>query len=320
MDSLLENYNIVMKDKRDACLPLLTIAIPTYNRAAFLEKGLSLLREQSSSIGDSIEILVSDNNSPDSTSEVVEKAINAGLPVRYIRNDTNIGADRNVVQCFEKAQGHFVWIIGDDDYIVPGVLPLIYESLSNNQDLSVCYIANKWIEDVLHHNPATVTEIDQTRVNDPIEFINKVNYWVTFLSGNIINKSFVSNSNIDVNKYIGTSLPQLSWYFTALFSNSKYLVINTVSVICQSNNTSGYNLVEVFGKNFNRIMDDFNGNKYYPQFKRVINRHLINNFFFGFVNDATFSRNKWHFLGGLCKLYWNSPTFWRKFLLSRVIA
>ena len=54
---------------------LLSICIPTYNRASFLKEALSRVLSQLSQIKDNnkIELLVSDNCSTDNTAEVVSE-------------------------------------------------------------------------------------------------------------------------------------------------------------------------------------------------------------------------------------------------------
>ena len=98
--------------------PLLTIAIPTYNRASNLELLLSGLAPQLKKLPQ-VELIVSDNASPDSTEELMRRLLDEGLSCRYIRNSTNIGSDLNFLQCYREAAGKYVWIFGDDDYLFP---------------------------------------------------------------------------------------------------------------------------------------------------------------------------------------------------------
>ena len=63
--------------------PLLTIAIPTYNRAADLAAALEHLAGQPGISGGEVELLVSDNCSTDATGEVVKKFIERGLRIGY---------------------------------------------------------------------------------------------------------------------------------------------------------------------------------------------------------------------------------------------
>ncbi len=99
--------------------PLLTIAIPTYNRAAYLRELLSSLFDQLVN-EPRVELIVFDNASPDDTPLAVADFQQRGLSIRSRRNAENIGADANFLSCFEEAAGRYVWIFGDDDVVVPG--------------------------------------------------------------------------------------------------------------------------------------------------------------------------------------------------------
>ena len=103
--------------------PLLTIAIPTYNRAPFLDQTLGQLHRELLLLEDCyIEILVSDNRSEDHTQEILKKHGASGLRMHVIKNRSNIGSDKNIAQCFNEAIGDYVLILGDDDLLVDGAL------------------------------------------------------------------------------------------------------------------------------------------------------------------------------------------------------
>ena len=117
--------------------PLLTIAIPTWNRApllaGLLEVLLGELRHESR-----VELLVSDNASTDGTAELLANYQRRGLEMRILRNRSNIGADGNILQCFEEARGKYVWIFSDDDLIQPGSMERVVRVLSGNEYDLVC--------------------------------------------------------------------------------------------------------------------------------------------------------------------------------------
>lgn len=93
--------------------PLVTISIPTYNRAdTTLRETLNSAVEQTYS---PLEILVLDNCSSDETEEVVGSVRHPGL--RYVRHSENIGAHSNFVACVEEAHGEYLLILHDDDLI-----------------------------------------------------------------------------------------------------------------------------------------------------------------------------------------------------------
>ena len=98
--------------------PILTIAIPTFNRSRYLRELLETVVPQVVAEAD-VELLVSDNASGDETAAVVEAARPAlGERMRVVRQTENIGSDANFVFCFTEARGRYVWIVGDDDILV----------------------------------------------------------------------------------------------------------------------------------------------------------------------------------------------------------
>lgn len=97
--------------------PLVTIAIPTFNRAALLEDCLAAAFNQTYS---NFEVLVSDNASTDETAEILKRFPDRRLHV--VRQKTNIGLLRNLNALLEHARGEFVVFVPDDDRIAPGML------------------------------------------------------------------------------------------------------------------------------------------------------------------------------------------------------
>jgi len=92
--------------------PLVTIAIPTYNRAAkTLPETLASALAQTYR---NVEIVVSDNCSTDDTESVVRTA---GGVVAYVRQPTNLGLNGNLNACIELAHGDYVLLLHDDDLI-----------------------------------------------------------------------------------------------------------------------------------------------------------------------------------------------------------
>jgi glycosyltransferase involved in cell wall biosynthesis len=100
--------------------PLLSVCIPTYNRAArlagALEQFAAVLRR--SGHRGSIEIVISDNASPDGTAGVIRVAAGAlaeSVPLRVYTQRVNVGAEGNFKFLYEHARGDYVLLWGDDD-------------------------------------------------------------------------------------------------------------------------------------------------------------------------------------------------------------
>jgi len=92
--------------------PILTVAIPTFNRAAKLQKQLERVLSQ---VTPEVQVSVYDNASPDETREIVEKFNHPNLS--YSRSQNNTGGHHNFFRCYEGCQTEWLWILSDDDPI-----------------------------------------------------------------------------------------------------------------------------------------------------------------------------------------------------------
>lgn len=120
--------------------PLLTIGIPTYNRADLLALSLSKIIEASIGCEGDIEVVISDNCSVDHTASVVAEA-QKYFPFKYFRNTENIGFNYNYIKLIDEyATGTYSWIMGDDDFMYPNALKEVITVLKNHQELSFVYV------------------------------------------------------------------------------------------------------------------------------------------------------------------------------------
>ena len=95
--------------------PLVTIAIPTYNRAdRYLSETLESALNQTY---ENLEILVSDNCSTDRTPDLVKSY--SDPRINYIRQEENLGQRGNMNFLVDKAAGDFFLMLHDDDQIDP---------------------------------------------------------------------------------------------------------------------------------------------------------------------------------------------------------
>jgi abequosyltransferase len=229
----------------------LTIAIPTYKRASCLKDLLSVLAVQ---IKDEprVELLISDNASPDETPSVVQEFAAHGLCIRYVRNAQNIGADANFLQCFEQARGRYVWLFSDDDLIVPGGIAKIL-TYCEAADYDLISLGNYPFEDAHKPSPAD-RSYDAIEISDPRAFAKRVHVFFTFISGNIINKHTVLAAGPKpYSDLIGTGLVQLGWTYVALNRFTRGLFVREKLVAVRLNNTGGYRLFQVFGTTLTTI-------------------------------------------------------------------
>lgn len=117
----------------------ISICIPTYNRARHLANCLHSIANCGSVAGVDFEVCVSDNGSTDDTAEVVRNAQQA-MPIRYRRNETNLGIPRNFLAVVAMAEGEFAWLLGDDDLLMPGAIRRLTELIAAHPAVDFFYV------------------------------------------------------------------------------------------------------------------------------------------------------------------------------------
>ncbi|MBK1986694.1 glycosyltransferase family 2 protein [Sphaerospermopsis aphanizomenoides BCCUSP55] len=121
---------------------LLTIAIPTYNRANLLDRQLEWLSKAIKGYESDCEILVSDNCSTDNTQEIIKKwqeNLN-NVTFKSNRNIENLGVMRNIIYCLSSATTKYVWTIGDDDPIQERAISYVIDKIKNIENLSLLFL------------------------------------------------------------------------------------------------------------------------------------------------------------------------------------
>jgi glycosyltransferase domain-containing protein len=112
-------------------LPLVSIGVPTRNRAKKLEKCLISILQQSYS---NIEVIVSDNMSTDATPGVCKEFMRRDHRVKTYRQTKNIRAVPNFDYVRQKATGVYFMLLGDDDWIDPTLIQTCIDFLEDNPD------------------------------------------------------------------------------------------------------------------------------------------------------------------------------------------
>jgi len=119
----------------EARRPLVTIALPTYNRAQYLDRFFTHHIQAFEARGIDFEILVSDNRSTDDTPAMVARWAATDSRIRSVRQIENIGAYGNFLYTWRQSRGEFAIWVGDDDLLVPEVVIDYLGRLAADPDL-----------------------------------------------------------------------------------------------------------------------------------------------------------------------------------------
>jgi len=127
--------------KINTSVVILDVLIPTYNRALYLEKNIDTINIvlHEINVQSLVRLIVVDNCSTDTTSDVVAKAqARYSQPeIRYHRNKSNIGLEANIVKCLKLASASYVMYHGDDDYLSVSYWKAVMKVLTEESTVGV---------------------------------------------------------------------------------------------------------------------------------------------------------------------------------------
>jgi abequosyltransferase len=262
---------------------LLTIAIPTYNRADCLALSLKRIFEEITNLdghlSNLVKVYVSNNASTDDTSDVLlkYKHINNQF-FEVVNNIENMGADWNVLQCYKSANTPYVWILGDDDVILAGGLQLVLDLLYDNSP-DVIYLEGysffkNYLDEPKRGKRKGVIEYDRA-----LDFVKYSHIRLTFLTALIV------RSGVDQMAYSnlldGSKLGQLGWIFPIIRDGKKFVVLRNRVYAAREGASGGYDPVEVFGKNLIYIAKNIFEKQ--PELAEVIKNSAIVSWFPFFI-------------------------------------
>lgn len=109
-------------------LPLISIAMATYNGERFLREQLDSILGQTYL---NLEIIICDDNSTDSTQDILLEYANSDHRIKVFRNNTNIGLVKNFEQTLSLCTGAYIALADQDDIWLPAKVEILLSKISN---------------------------------------------------------------------------------------------------------------------------------------------------------------------------------------------
>jgi glycosyltransferase involved in cell wall biosynthesis len=237
--------------------PLLSICIPTYNRADVLDKSIASIVKQPEFISEDVELIVSDNASDDNTEDVVKKYQEQYKNIFYSKNHENI-RDRNFPVVIEEAHGVFRKLCNDTLIFREGSVKKMIDLVQTNiREKPTIFFLNKAIKK--KRQKAFIA-------NNFDSFIKIVSFYSTWLGGFGVWKDDYNNI---VDKFSGCelSLWQTKVLFEMCSGKEKYFIDNSslFDVKILENKDLSYGLYKVFYENYLGLCNE------------CLNSHLLSN-------------------------------------------
>lgn len=281
--------------------PLLSICIPTYNRASYLE-GAILNIITDNAFGDEVEIIISDNASTDNTEEIAKKYTQKHYNIKYYKNEENI-RDKNFMLALQRGNGLYRRLFNDT---------LRFKERALQKMLDIIRISPQNRPLFFYQNITFLNSNTQKKINNPAELILNTSYWITWI-GNFGNWKHIINNIPSPNECAPLLLTQVDWSFKIMSGNQCaqiYFDDYFESII--PNKKGGYNIFNVFINNYLLIIRQYIDKKSIIQKEKY---RLFRYFLLKWISllknsnkDFTFEKNNiWNIL---MKEYWYCPYFY----------
>lgn len=179
--------------------PLLSICIPTYNRASILRECLGRLCPIISEYDD-VEVFISDNCSLDETSAVLCEFESVFPFVRHIRQAENIDPDKHFGVVLKESRGTYKWLFGDSYFTQEESFKKLYTVLER-ADYDMCVI----------NAPNRVTFLPQKIYTDPKVLLEELGWHMTLLSALIYHERVIKNAAFE--RYYNSNFIQMGVVF-----------------------------------------------------------------------------------------------------------
>lgn len=282
-------------------MPLLSICIPTYNRAEILDKSLqSLVKQDVFLQTNDVEIVVSDNSSTDNTQEIAKKYVALyGDKIHYFQNEQNV-EEKNFALALSRGQGIYRKICNDTLIFEPNSLQMMLNIVKNHQrEKPVLFFSND-----KKNSDFYCKSLD--------DFVSQASFMMTWIGGFGIWQEDLHYLDY-MDNFSSTRLPQTAVILKMMSDKKKAVIVGRrFCCLAKPSLSSGYNLSEVFIKNYLGLYRPYleSGEllrKIYEKEKwLVLRKHVLPRQFnvkYKFEYDKS---NFWHYT----KEYHKSPKFY----------
>ena len=117
--------------------PLVSVIVPSYNHARFIEKRLRSILEQSYQ---NFELIILDDVSPDNSREIIEQYKYHSKVSHVVFNIDNSGSTfKQWNKGIELARGQYIWIAESDDVAETDFLAQMVEVLKDNDEVAIAF-------------------------------------------------------------------------------------------------------------------------------------------------------------------------------------
>lgn len=132
--------------------PLVSVCVPTYNGAQYIEEAIHSILDQSYP---NLEIIISDDNSSDDTLDIVRTVLKTTDIPNFIYKHTPKGIGANWNNCVKKTQGTYIKFLFQDDVLLPHCIASMVALLETDKTIGMVYSRRNFLFDTDKEQYAT---------------------------------------------------------------------------------------------------------------------------------------------------------------------
>ncbi len=187
--------------------PLLTIAIPTFNRLASLKDTINSLAPLFNNT--EIEIVIIDNCSTDGTWQWLD-SLKEKNGLHIYKNVTNLGIEGNIIQALFSGSGKYVWLLSDHMIVYPNEIKKTLIKLKTGLNFDLGFARVSAHDSVLPstYTPTEIKMIDQYS-------LGKIIFYMGNTSAFLCNKQYLYVNARFVYRFSSFSYPHLGVFLNA---------------------------------------------------------------------------------------------------------
>lgn len=230
--------------------PILSICIPTYNRAELLKETLeSIVISEVFQQTNKVEIVISNNASTDDTHEIASSFLER-FPekIRYNFLENPVSGDENFIHVLNQGTGRFLKLHNDKILFKKGSLEEIISVLETSEIGNILFLTGK-----RKRKNANLSHFQSFE-----ELLLFLNYWATWIGGLCIRRTAYEKIT-DPGRYTKLHFAQMDLMSEALKEDGFCSVYEKVFFVnvSWSRNSRSYSLAQVFGTDLNTLLGYF---------------------------------------------------------------
>ncbi len=181
-------------------MPAVSIIIPNYNHAPFLNQRIDSILKQTYQ---DFEVIIMDDCSTDNSKEIIERYRGNAFVTNIVYNETNSGSTfKQWQKGINLAKGAYIWIAESDDWCEPTLLQELVNGTANNTNIAISYCGS-----------VVINEREEILYTSTSKKMGGVTDGITFIKNNLLESNVIFNASMAI--FNKLSFQNISLEFTS---------------------------------------------------------------------------------------------------------